>query len=81
MSTQDLVSEGITDAIAGRLTPGDLVMFLVFMAMLLEPVAMIAGTLGQLQGNLAGFDRVLDEVVRFVEPEGEVSFQWVLART
>jgi ATP-binding cassette subfamily B protein/subfamily B ATP-binding cassette protein MsbA len=30
------------------------------MAMLLEPVAVIAGTLGQLQGNLAGFDRVLD---------------------
>jgi ATP-binding cassette subfamily B protein/subfamily B ATP-binding cassette protein MsbA len=30
------------------------------MAMLLEPVAVIASTLGQLQSNLAGFDRVLD---------------------
>ena len=50
----------LLEVIAGRLTPGDLVMFLVFMAMLLEPVATIAGTLTQLQSNLAGFDRVLD---------------------
>jgi len=55
-----LLLYGGMEVLAGRLTPGDLVMFLVFMAMLLEPVAMIAGTLGQLQGNLAGFDRVLD---------------------
>lgn len=55
-----LLLYGGMEVLAGRLTPGDLVMFLVFMAMLLEPVAVIAGTLGQLQGNLAGFDRVLD---------------------
>lgn len=29
----------------------------------------------------AGFERVLDEVVTFQEPEGEASFHWVLART
>lgn len=29
----------------------------------------------------AGFEVVRDEVVRFREPEGEVSFQWVLARS
>jgi cyclopropane fatty-acyl-phospholipid synthase-like methyltransferase len=29
----------------------------------------------------AGFERVLDEVVTFQEPEGEATFQWVLART
>jgi cyclopropane fatty-acyl-phospholipid synthase-like methyltransferase len=29
----------------------------------------------------AGFTRVLDEVVTFQEPEGEVTFQWVLAQT
>ncbi len=28
----------------------------------------------------AGFDRLLDEVVTFCEPEGEVAFQWVLAQ-
>ena len=55
-----LLLYGGMEVLAGRLTPGDLVMFLVFMAMLLEPVAVIAGTLGQLQSNLAGFDRVLD---------------------
>jgi len=55
-----LLLYGGMEVLAGRLTPGDLVMFLVFMAMLLEPVAVIAGTLTQLQGNLAGFDRVLD---------------------
>jgi len=55
-----LLLYGGMEVIAGRLTPGDLVMFLVFMAMLLEPVAVIVGTLTQLQSNLAGFDRVLD---------------------
>jgi SAM-dependent methyltransferase len=28
----------------------------------------------------AGFERLLDEVVTFREPEGDASFQWVLAR-
>jgi ATP-binding cassette subfamily B protein/subfamily B ATP-binding cassette protein MsbA len=44
----------------GHLTPGDLMMFLVYLAMLLEPVTVIATSLTQLQGNLAGFDRILD---------------------
>jgi cyclopropane fatty-acyl-phospholipid synthase-like methyltransferase len=29
----------------------------------------------------AGFERLLDEVVTFLEPEGEATFQWVLARS
>jgi cyclopropane fatty-acyl-phospholipid synthase-like methyltransferase len=29
----------------------------------------------------AGFETVRDEVVKFQEPEGEVAFQWVLARS
>jgi Methyltransferase domain len=28
----------------------------------------------------AGFELLLDELVTFLEPEGEASFQWVLAR-
>ncbi len=55
-----LLLYGGMEVLAGRLTPGDLVMFLVFLAMLLEPVAVIASTLAQLQSNLSGFDRVLD---------------------
>ncbi len=44
----------------GRLTLGDLMMFLVYLAMLLEPVAVLATSATQLQNNLSGFDRVLD---------------------
>jgi ATP-binding cassette subfamily B protein len=44
----------------GRLSLGDLMMFLVYLAMLLEPVAVIATNLSELQNNLSGFDRVLD---------------------
>ena len=28
----------------------------------------------------AGFERLLDEVVTFLEPDGEATFQWILAR-
>jgi len=44
----------------GRLSPGDLMMFLVYLAMLLEPLAVLATGATQLQNNLSGFDRVLD---------------------
>jgi ATP-binding cassette subfamily B protein/subfamily B ATP-binding cassette protein MsbA len=44
----------------GRLTLGDLSMFLVYLAMLLEPVAILASNVTDLQNNLSGFDRVLD---------------------
>lgn len=42
------------------LTPGDLVMFLGYLTALLGPIAVLAGTATQLQGNLAGLDRILD---------------------
>ncbi len=44
----------------GRLTLGDLMMFLVYLAMLLEPLAVLATSATTLQNNLSGFDRVLD---------------------
>ncbi len=44
----------------GRLSLGDLMMFLVYLAMLLEPLAVLATSATQLQNNLSGFDRVLD---------------------
>jgi ATP-binding cassette, subfamily B, bacterial len=44
----------------GKLSLGDLMMFLVYLAMLLEPIAVLASSFTQLQANLSGFDRVLD---------------------
>jgi ATP-binding cassette, subfamily B, bacterial len=44
----------------GRLSLGDLMMFVVYLTMLLEPLAVIATSVTQLQNNLSGFDRVLD---------------------
>jgi ATP-binding cassette subfamily B protein/subfamily B ATP-binding cassette protein MsbA len=42
------------------LSAGDLVMFLLYLALLLQPVSVIAGTMTQVQHGLASFDRVLD---------------------
>ncbi len=42
------------------MTLGDLMMFLVYLTMLLGPIASIASSAMQFQNNLAGLDRVLD---------------------
>jgi ATP-binding cassette subfamily B protein/subfamily B ATP-binding cassette protein MsbA len=55
-----LLLYGGLQVLHGRLSLGDLMMFLVYLAMLLEPLAVIATSVTQLQNNLAGFDRVLD---------------------
>lgn len=44
----------------GDLTLGDLMMFLVYLTMLLGPIATLAGSAVQFQSNLAGLDRILD---------------------
>jgi len=46
--------------IQGQLTLGDLMMFLVYLTMLLDPLATLAGSAVGFQNNLAGLDRVLD---------------------
>jgi ATP-binding cassette subfamily B protein/subfamily B ATP-binding cassette protein MsbA len=46
--------------IKGQLTLGDLMMFLVYLAMLLGPIATLTGSAVQFQNNLAGLDRILD---------------------
>ncbi len=51
---------GGIQVIDGRLSLGDLMMFLVYLAMLLEPMAVLATSVTQFQNNLSGFDRVLD---------------------
>ena len=55
-----LLLYGGRQVLQGTLSLGDLMMFLVYLAMLLEPVAVIATSVSQLQNNLSGFDRVLD---------------------
>jgi ATP-binding cassette subfamily B protein/subfamily B ATP-binding cassette protein MsbA len=44
----------------GQLTLGDLMMFLVYLLMLLEPLAVLAQSAAQFQNSLSGLDRVLD---------------------
>ncbi len=44
----------------GNLTPGDLVMFLVYLMMLLGPLSVIAQSAAEFQNGLSGLDRILD---------------------
>lgn len=60
-----LLLYGGVQVLNGTLTPGDLMMFLVYLAMLLEPIAVLATSATDFQSNLAAFDRVLDV---FAEP-------------
>jgi ATP-binding cassette subfamily B protein/subfamily B ATP-binding cassette protein MsbA len=60
MASVVLLLYGGMQVIDGRLSLGDLMMFLVYLAMLLEPMAVLAASVTQFQNNLAGFDRVLD---------------------
>jgi ATP-binding cassette subfamily B protein/subfamily B ATP-binding cassette protein MsbA len=55
-----LLLYGGWQVLQGALSPGDLMMFLVYLAMLLEPIAVLASNMTSLQNNLSGFDRVLD---------------------
>lgn len=60
LASTGLLVYGGWQILQGKLTLGDLMMFLVYLAMLLGPIATIAGTAVQLQNNLAGLDRILD---------------------
>ena len=55
-----LLMYGGSQVLAGVLSVGDLMMFLIYLAMLLEPLAVLAESATGLQNNLAGWDRVLD---------------------
>lgn len=52
------------------MTLGDLMMFLVYLTMLLGPIASIASSAMSFQNNLAGLDRVLDVLDESTEPSG-----------
>ncbi|MFN3193420.1 MAG: ABC transporter ATP-binding protein [Aureliella sp.] len=54
-----------------QLTLGDLMMFLIYLTMLLGPIASIASSAMAFQNNLAGLDRVLDLMSEDTESEAE----------
>ncbi len=60
LASTGLLLYGGYQIIHSELTLGDLMMFLVYLTMLLDPLATIAGSAVTFQNNLAGLDRVLD---------------------
>jgi len=78
LSSAALLLYGGMKVLDGRLSLGDLMMFLVYLAMLLEPLAVLATSVTQWQNNLAGFDRVLDlldEPIEMAESPGTISLR------
>lgn len=60
LASTGLLLYGGYQIIGGELTLGDLMMFLVYLTMLLDPLATMAGSAVSFQSNLAGLDRILD---------------------
>ncbi|MEM9828533.1 MAG: ABC transporter ATP-binding protein [Planctomycetota bacterium] len=60
LASTGLLIYGGYQIIQGTLTLGDLMMFLVYLTMLLDPLATIAASAVTFQNNLAGLDRILD---------------------
>lgn len=60
LASAGLLLYGGSQVMSGRLSLGELMMFLVYLTMLLEPLAVLAESATALQGSLAGLDRVLD---------------------
>jgi ATP-binding cassette, subfamily B, bacterial len=60
MATAGLLFYGGLQVLDGRMTVGDLMMFLVYLLLLLEPLATLAQSATQFQNSLSGLDRVLD---------------------
>jgi len=60
IASAGLLFYGGSRVISGHLSIGDLMMFLVYLLMLLEPLAALATSATQFQNSLSGLDRVLD---------------------
>lgn len=60
LASTGLLLYGGYQIINAELTLGELMMFLIYLTMLLDPLATIAGSAVGFQNNLAGLDRILD---------------------
>ncbi len=60
MASAALLFYGGWRVLEGHMTVGDLMMFLVYLLLLLEPLATLASSATQFQNSLSGLDRVLD---------------------
>ena len=60
VASAGLLLYGGLRVLEGQLSLGDLMMFLAYLMMLLGPIGVLASSVTQLQGNLAGLERVLD---------------------
>ncbi len=70
LASTGLLLYGGWQILQGGLTLGDLMMFLVYLTMLLGPIAAIASSAMSFQNNLAGLDRVLDLLEETTESPG-----------
>lgn len=60
IASAGLLFYGGSRVISGHISIGDLMMFLVYLLMLLEPLAALASSATQFQNSLSGLDRILD---------------------
>ena len=60
IASAGLLFYGGSRVISGHMSIGDLMMFLVYLLMLLEPLAALASSATQFQNSLSGLDRILD---------------------
>lgn len=72
LATASLLVYGGWRVLQDRLTMGDLMMFLVYVLMLLGPLATLAQSAAAFQNSLSGFDRVLDLLEEPLEMESDV---------
>lgn len=69
LASISLLIYGGSQVLQGRLTIGDVTMFLVYLTMLLGPLETLANSATTFQNNLAGLDRVLDLLNEPLETE------------